>query len=74
MSAQHFLDDPFIVQDAITEGVSHELELYELGGELFMHLWIGGSGANMPVICQLTKEQARQLSDGADRLAARLPG
>jgi len=68
MGALHFLDDAFILQDAVSENVAHELELYEQGGELYLRIWIGGSGADMPVVCKLTNEQAAQLADGGSKL------
>lgn len=71
MGALHFLDK-LVVPDAYDKSTSHELELFESGGRLFFRIWAGGIGANKPVVCELTPDQARQLSAGADSLAVRI--
>ena len=73
MAALPFLDPPLIVKDSVTPSVSHEIELFESDGQLFIRLWIAGIAADMPVICNLTKKQAAQLSDAAECLSLRLP-
>ena len=72
MGALHFLEHGTMLQDHFTEGLQHELELYETGGELFLRLWIGGIGANKPVLCRLSKAQAAQIAEAAEKLAGRL--
>ena len=71
MGATHFLDHNFLLADYFTQGLNHDLELYETGGELFLRLWVGGRGANKPVLCRLTQAQTNQLAQGAQDLAAR---
>ena len=72
MGALHFLEHEFALADYFTEGLAHDLELYETGGELFLRLWIGGRGADMPVLCRLSQDQAKELAEGANRLAGRV--
>lgn len=72
MGALHFLEHGTLLADHFTEGLQHELELFEMGGELFLRLWIGGIGADMPVTCRLTQAQAKELAQGAEGLAGRL--
>lgn len=71
MGADHFLEHGFVLDDHFTQGLQHGLELYSHGGELFLRLWIGGAGANMPVICRVTPKQAREIAEGSERLATR---
>ena len=72
MGAAHFLDHEFHLSDLSREGIHHTLELYETGGELFLRLWIGGRGEGDGLICKLTRAQAKELAQGAERLATRL--
>ena len=72
MGAVHFLEHGTLLADHFTEGLEHEVELFETGGQLFLRLWIGGIGADMPVTCRLTQAQADHLAQGAQSLAARL--
>lgn len=72
MGALHFIEHGTLLADHVTQGLSHELELFETGGELFLRLWIGGIGANMPVTCRVTLQQAQQLAEAADAFAHRL--
>lgn len=72
MGAANFLDHDFLLDDYITQGLQHHLELYETGGELFLRLWVGGRGADMPVLCRLSKAQAKELAQGAEGLSTRL--
>ncbi len=72
MGALHFLEHGFLLDDHVTNGLQHELELFETGGKLFLRLWVGGIGANMPVECCLTQAQADQLAEGAQYLASRI--
>ncbi len=74
MGALHFLDHDFDLVDYHTQGVKHTLELYETGGELFLRLWINGRGSDMPVLCRVTRDQAKELAAGADYFATRLGG
>lgn len=69
MGANHFLEHEFLLDDHVTQGVQHAVELYQTGGGLYLRLWIGGRGANMPVLCRLTQAQAKELAEGAERLA-----
>jgi hypothetical protein len=72
MGALHFLEHEFSVPDAYKKDVHHDLELFEIGGELFFRLWVGGLGENKPVVCCLTKQQARDLAEGAEALSSRI--
>ncbi len=72
MGAYHCLPESFVLADRERDGLRHELELFENGGELVLRVWIGGRGADMPVDCLLTKAQAEQLAQGAEALAGRL--
>lgn len=72
MGALHFLEHGTLLADHFTEGLQHELELFETGGQLFLRLWIGGIGADMPVTCRLSQAQADELAKGAEALAGRL--
>jgi len=75
MGASPFLDHDFVMEDHRTQGLHHGLDLYEQGNELFLRVWIGGRGSDMPLLCRLTQAQAEQLAEGAQRLATRLsPG
>jgi len=72
MGAVHFLSHEFSLPDARTQGVRHVLELYEHGGQRYLRLWINGIASDMPVVCSLTKAQAEEISEGAQRLATRI--
>ena len=72
MAALHFLEHEFSLPDAYAKAVHHDLELFEMGGERFLRLWTGGLGENKPVVCRLTKKQARDLATGADALFSRI--
>lgn len=72
MVAYHCLPDDFLVTDRHTDGLHHELELFENGGELVLRVWVGGRSADMPLDCLLTKAQAQQFANGAQELAGRL--
>jgi hypothetical protein len=70
--AIHFLDHEFQLHDHVTDDLKHGLELFENGGQLFMRIWIGGIGANMPVICRVDPAEAREIANSAERWASRL--
>lgn len=72
MGALHFLDFNFLLADYSQQGISHNLELFETGGELFLRLWVGGRGAGQPVLCRLTQAQADDLAESAQQFARRL--
>ncbi|WP_406850109.1 hypothetical protein [Chromobacterium phragmitis] len=73
MGALHFLDE-LVVPDAYDKSTFHGLELFETEGRLFFRIWVGGIGADKPLVCELTPSQARQLSAGAEDLADRISG
>ena len=72
MGALHFLEHEFSLPDAYTKDLHHDLELFEMGGDLFLRLWVGGQGENKPVVCLLTKPQAHDLAEGAEALSSRI--
>lgn len=71
----HFLD--LQLEDALREGASHFIELYEDGGQRYLKFTTnsrspGNVGAANTFIVKLSGEQARQLEDGMARLVNRL--
>ncbi|KUM02760.1 hypothetical protein AWB61_03075 [Chromobacterium sp. F49] len=72
MGAVHFLDDQFLLADARDDAVEHELELFETGGKRYLRIWVGGIGNGPEILCEITEEQARQLSEAAESLADRI--
>ena len=69
MGFSHFLQD-LRLADGRTEGVNHDVELFEDGHRTFLRIWITGIGSDMPLVMRLDAQQAVQLQQGLQQIAA----
>lgn len=73
MGALHFLNHQFLLADSAAQGTSHELELFEKGGQLYLRLRVGNTGLDQDAVCcRVTLAQAKELADAAVGFAQRL--
>ncbi len=71
MGFSHHLSG-LIVADGRTEGVQHEIELFDDGRGAFLRVWIGGIGADMGLTMRLSAKQAVQLQQGLQQVSSRI--